>query len=93
MAGIRIYDDTFVDAAALLERALVDAEHNPPLLVQTLMSLAFAQGMAGQFETSLRNARDAVTHAEAMRYPPLVSRALAMLVNTTFLYGHGIERG
>jgi hypothetical protein len=93
MAGIRIYDDTFVDAAALLERALVDAEHNPPLLVQTLMSLAFAQGMAGQFEASLRNARDAVTHAEAMRYPPLVSRALAMLVNTTFLYGHGIERG
>jgi ATP/maltotriose-dependent transcriptional regulator MalT len=91
MAGIRIYDDTFVDAAALLERALVDAEHNPPLLVQTLMSLAFAQGMAGQFEASLRNARDAVTHAEAMRYPPLVSRALAMLVNTTFLYGHGID--
>ena len=67
MAGIRIYDNTFVDAAALLERALVDAEHNPPLLVQTLMSLAFAQGMAGQFEASLRNARDAVTHAEAMR--------------------------
>jgi hypothetical protein len=30
MAGIRIYDDTFVDAAALLERALVDAEHNLP---------------------------------------------------------------
>jgi ATP/maltotriose-dependent transcriptional regulator MalT len=91
MAGIRIYDDTFVDAAALLERALVDAENNPPLLVQTLMSLAFARGMAGQFDESLRNARDAVTRAEALGYPPLVSRALAMLVNTSFLYGHGVD--
>src|SRR5262245_52370853 len=91
MAGIRMYDDTFVDAAAILERALEDAQNNPPLLVQTLMSLAFAQGMAGQFEESLRNARDAVTRAEELGYPPLVSRALAMLVNTTFLYGHGVD--
>jgi DNA-binding CsgD family transcriptional regulator len=91
MAGIRIYNDTFVDAAVLLERAQADAENNPPLLVQTLMTLAFAQGMAGQFDKSLRNARDAVTHAEELGYPPLVSRALAMLVNATFLYGHGID--
>jgi ATP/maltotriose-dependent transcriptional regulator MalT len=91
MAGIRMYDDTFVDAAALLERALEDAQNNPPLVVQTLMSLAFAQGMAGQFEESLRNARDALTRAEELGYPPLVSRALAMLVNTTFLYGHGVD--
>ncbi|HET7667735.1 MAG TPA: LuxR C-terminal-related transcriptional regulator, partial [Mycobacterium sp.] len=91
MAGIRIYDDTFIDAAALLERALVDAEDNPALLVQTLLSLSFAQGMAGQLDESLRSARAAVTHAEQLGYPPLISRALAMLVNTTFLYGHGVD--
>jgi DNA-binding CsgD family transcriptional regulator len=91
MAGIRIYDDTFVDAAALLTRALDDAETNPGLLIQTLMSLAFAQGMSGQFDESLRNARDAVTHAEELGYPPLISRAHAMLVNTKFLFGHGVD--
>ena len=64
LAGIRIYDDAFVDAAALLKRALDDAERNPAVLVQTLMSLAFAQGMSGEFDDSLRNARQAVKHAE-----------------------------
>jgi DNA-binding CsgD family transcriptional regulator len=91
MAGIRIYDDTFVDAAALLKRALDDAEGNPGLQTQTLMSLAFAQGMSGEFDESLRNARLAVTHAEELGHPPLISRALAMLVNTTFLYGQGVD--
>jgi len=47
MAGICMYDDTFVEAAALLERALDDAETNPALLVQTQLSLTFAQGMSG----------------------------------------------
>jgi DNA-binding CsgD family transcriptional regulator len=91
LAGIRIYDDTFVDAAVLLNRALDDADTNPALLVQTLISLAFTQGMAGEFDESLRNARDAVTHAEELGYPPLISRALAMLVNTSFLYGNGVD--
>jgi DNA-binding CsgD family transcriptional regulator len=91
MAGIRMYDDTFVEAAALLKRALDDADDNPALKVQTLISLAFAQGMSGEFDDSLRNARQAVAHAEQLGYPPLISRALSMLVNTTFLYGHGVD--
>jgi DNA-binding CsgD family transcriptional regulator len=91
MAAISMYRDTFVDAAALLERALEDAETNPALLVQTLLSLTFAQGMSGQFEGSLRNARQAVSHAEELGYPPLISGALAMFVNASFLYGHGVD--
>jgi DNA-binding CsgD family transcriptional regulator len=91
LAGLRMYDDTFVDAAALLTRAIADAENHPALLAQTLLSLAFAQGMSGEFDESLRNARQAVTLAEELGYPPLISRALAMLVNTNFHYGHGID--
>jgi DNA-binding CsgD family transcriptional regulator len=91
LAGLRMYDDTFVDAAALLRRAIADAENHPALLAQTLLSLAFAQGMSGEFDESLRNARQAVTLAEELGYPPLVSRALAMFVNTNFHYGHGID--
>jgi DNA-binding CsgD family transcriptional regulator len=91
LAGIRIYDDAFVDAAALLKRALDDAERNPAVLVQTLMSLAFAQGMSGEFDDSLCNARQAVKHAEEVANPGLVSRTLALLVATTFLYGQGVD--
>ena len=91
MAGIRIYDDRFVEAAGLLKSALDDADATPALQIQTLMSLAFTQGMSGEFDDSLRNARRAVDHAEQLGYPPLISRALAMLVNAAFLYGHGVD--
>jgi len=91
LAGIRIYDDTFVEGAAILKRALEDAAANPALRIQTLLSLAFAQGMSGEFDDSLGNAREALAHAEQLGYPPLISRALAMLVNTAFLYGHGVD--
>jgi DNA-binding CsgD family transcriptional regulator len=87
LAGIRMYDDAFVEAATLLRRALDDAERNPAVLVQTLMSLAFAQGMAGEFDDSVRNARQAVKHAEELADPGLISRALALLVATMFLGG------
>ena len=91
LAGIRIYDDTFVEGAAILKRALEDAAANPALRIQTLLSLAFAQGMSGEFDDSLGNAREALAHAEQLGYPALISRALAMLVNTAFLYGHGVD--
>ena len=91
LAGIRVYDDTFVEGAAILKRALEDADANPALQIQTLLSLAFVQGMSGEFDDSLGNAREAVAHAEQLGYPPLISRALAMLVNTAFLYGHGVD--
>jgi len=91
MAGICMYRDTFVEAAGLLERALDNAETNPGLLVQTLVSLTFAQGMAGKFDQSLQNARLAVSHAEEIGYRPLIGRALATLVNASFHYGRGVD--
>ncbi len=91
LGGIRIYDDAFVDAAALLKRALDYADRNPAVLVQTLMLLAFAQGVSGEFDDSLRNARQAVKHAEQLSDPGLISRTLALLVATTFLYGQGLD--
>jgi DNA-binding CsgD family transcriptional regulator len=45
LAAIRIYDNRFVAARDLLARAVDDAEAAPAVLVQTLISLAFAQGI------------------------------------------------
>jgi DNA-binding CsgD family transcriptional regulator len=91
LAGIRVYDDNFSDAAALLKRAVVDAEINDAVLVQTLIMLAFTEGMSADFDDSYANAGRAVKHAEQLGVPVLISRALAMWANLTFQYGRGVD--
>jgi DNA-binding CsgD family transcriptional regulator len=90
-AGIHMYDDMFAEGADLLKRAMDDAHSSPALKVQTLMSLAFAQGMAGDFDGWLHNAREAVRHAQEIGSAGLISQALAMYVNTQFQYGLGVD--
>ncbi len=90
-AGMRIFDDRFVEAARLLERALDDAKGNQAVLIHTLMVLAFCQGMTGDFDESLENALKAVTLADELGVPALSSQALAMWTNVQFLYGQGID--
>ena len=91
MAGIHMFDDRFGEAATLLKRALGDTENNPAVQIQTLMWLAFTQSMSGDFDESLRNASQAVTHAEELGFPRLISSALAMFVNAQFHSGHGVD--
>ena len=47
--------------------------------------------MSGDFDESLRNASQAVTHAEELGFPQLISSALAMFVNAQFHSGHGVD--
>jgi DNA-binding CsgD family transcriptional regulator len=100
LAAIRIYDNRFDEARELLAQAVEDAEGAPAVLVQTLISLAFAQGVGsfsegtsktGLFDESLRNARRAVDIADEVGIPGISSTALAMWVHTSFHYGHGVD--
>jgi DNA-binding CsgD family transcriptional regulator/tetratricopeptide (TPR) repeat protein len=91
LAGVHLYDDNWTEAVAVLERALDDAGGNPALLVQTLIMLAFGQRMMSRFDESLVNAREAVTCAEQLGDPALISRALAMSVQLNFMYGNGVD--
>ncbi len=91
MAGVHLYDDNWVEAIAVLERAVDDTEESPGLLVQTLIALAFGQRMMAKYEESLVSARMAVTHAEQLDDPVLISRALAMSVQLNFMYGNGFD--
>ncbi len=63
LAGVRMSDDAFIDATALLKRALGEAGRHPAILIQTLMSLSFAQALSGEFDESVQNARRAVVQA------------------------------
>ena len=47
--------------------------------------------MIEKFDESLANARKAVAAAEELGTPALISRALAMLVQLSFMYGHGVD--
>ena len=91
LAGVHLYDDNWTEAVAVLERALDDAEDSPALLVQTLIVLAFGQRMISKFDDSLASAQKAVTNAEQLGDPALISRALAMSVQLNFMYGNGVD--
>ena len=91
MAGVQLYEDNWSETVALLNRALDDADADPNLLVNTLIALAFSQRMIAHFDESLGSARKAVAAAEELGTPTLISRALAMLVQLKFIYGHGVD--
>lgn len=101
LGAIYIFDNRFVDATNLLNRATEEGRDAPPVVVQALMSLSWAQGNGsfaegtsedGLFDIMLENSRRAVGLAETPGTPPSVtSQALAMWVHTRFLHGHGLD--
>lgn len=91
LAGVRIFQDDYAAAVGLLEQARADAADNDAILVSSLISLAFALGMAGTFDEQLRIAWSAVETAERAGMPALTSRALAMWVHVSFQAGHGLD--
>lgn len=91
LAGVRIFEDDYAAAVRLLEQARGDAADNHAVLVSSLVSLAFAHGMAGTFDDQLSTARSAVETAERAGVPALTSRALAMWVHVSFQAGHGVD--
>lgn len=90
-AGIHIYDNNFLPAADLLAQALTEATGIPKLQLRTLMLLSMAQGMGGEFDESTRNASAAVTLAEDLGRPALISQALALYVHAGLQYGHPFD--
>jgi ATP/maltotriose-dependent transcriptional regulator MalT len=91
LAGTRIYDDSFIEAAELLKRALPDTEGNAVVRSQSHLTLSMAQAMAGEFDDSLRNVEQAVACAEECARPVLISQTLAFWVSLKCMYGHGVD--
>ena len=90
-AAIRIFDDDYSEAVALLEQACRDAADNDTVLVASLVLLAFAQGMVGTFDSQLATARLAVEVAERASVPVLTSRALSMWTHVNCQAGFGLD--
>jgi tetratricopeptide (TPR) repeat protein len=91
LAEMRMYHNSFAQAASMLHHALKDAESDRALLVQTLILLSFARINTGEYERSLHNARQAVALTDELDVPALSSQACAMWVTVNLMCGQGVD--
>jgi DNA-binding CsgD family transcriptional regulator len=88
---VRLLDDSFPEAADLLEHALAEAADDAAVLVPMLVTMSFALFNAGRLDASLQRAEEAVDHAERIGRSDLLSQALGMRAMVCFLHGDGLD--
>ena len=77
LAVVRIHDDSFAEAAGLLEHALDECE-DPSSRVQMLVMLSYAQFNRGETAPAMSRIEEAVSTAEDIGRADLISQALGM---------------
>ncbi|MET0453624.1 MAG: LuxR C-terminal-related transcriptional regulator [Mycobacterium sp.] len=89
---VRMFDDSFTDAANLLQNELTDVDPTKALRVEMLIILAFAQINSNRGAEAMASVAEAVTLADEHGRPHLLSQALGMQVTLRFMAGHGFDR-
>ena len=89
---VRLYDDSFVEAAELLERGVLDSGDDVDLRVRILVSLSFCLLNAGRPEQAYERVQRAVTDAETLGVATLLSTAIGMRAMLDFMSGRGFDR-
>ena len=92
LAYVRLLDDSFLEAAGVLERGLADAADDSMLRVRMLVTLSFALFNCGRTDAAVQKVEEAVTTAEHLGQPDLLSRALGMRVILRFMQGGGFDQ-
>lgn len=90
LAMVRLYDDSFLEAAQICQQAVVDCGDDAALRVTVMTTLAFAQLNTGERDAALATAEQAVTVAENTNLPDALCRALSMRAIMRFMNGEGI---
>jgi DNA-binding CsgD family transcriptional regulator len=91
LGAVRMYDDSFLEAAAILERALPESEGNAAVQVRVSVMLAYALFNGGRPEEALHRVDEAVTLASVVKRPELLGQALGMRVTLRFVAGSGLD--
>ena len=91
LALVRLYGDSFVEAANLLEQGLGEASENTALRVQMLVTLSFALVNAGELSAAMRTVEEAVTEAVELGNPVVLGLAQGMRVMLCFMRGDGFD--
>jgi DNA-binding CsgD family transcriptional regulator/tetratricopeptide (TPR) repeat protein len=92
LAGVRIYDDSFRDAADLLEKALPEAAGDAALQCQIQLELSFVLFNLGRFVEGAPHTDRALAAAERAGSTGLIAHALAIISMYAFMAGDGIEK-
>lgn len=92
LGEVRMFDDSFTEAAELLELALDEVGNNRALRAEALIFLALAQINVGRPTEALANADEAVALCESASMPHLLSQALGMRTTLRFMGGGGLDR-
>ena len=91
LAIVRFTDDGFSEAVQLLERSLREDDPDPAMRVQLLTALSHALYNTGEPVGAWSRAEEAVTHAEELGVPGLLSQALGVRAMLHFLRGDGVD--
>jgi DNA-binding CsgD family transcriptional regulator len=91
LALVRLDDDSFSDAAQILQQGLDDSAGNPELRVRMLNTLSYALFNAGDVPAAARVVEDAAAEAMALGNPHLVSMACGMRAVQQFIRGDGYD--
>jgi DNA-binding CsgD family transcriptional regulator len=91
LAYVRMYDDSFIEAAALLERALAESDGNAVAQVRMSIMLAYAWFNGSRVEPALHHADEAVAKASVLKQPQLLGQALGMRATLRFASGEGLD--
>jgi len=92
LAAVRMYDDSFLEAATLLEGALAESNGNLTAQVRISFMLAYAMFNGDRREPALRHADEAVRKASTLEQPELLGQALGMRATLRFVSGNGIDQ-
>ena len=91
LALVSSLNDSFDEAADLLERGLAEVDDELAARVQILVSLSFALINAGRAEPALQRVEEAVTAATELGDPHGLSQALGMRVILKYMLGNGLD--
>jgi DNA-binding NarL/FixJ family response regulator len=91
LAIVRFIDDGYLDATALLQRALTEDEPDEALRIRMLTTLAHVLFNTGGPDAAWLRADEAVARAEKLGAPGLLSLALGLRAMLSFLRGDGMD--
>lgn len=91
LALVASLNDSFDEAADLLERALDDVGDELAQRVAILVSLSFASVNAGRMDSAVERIEEAVAKASELGAPHALSQALGMRVMLQFMRGDGLD--
>jgi DNA-binding CsgD family transcriptional regulator len=91
LATVRLHDDSYREAAVLLEQALAEAAGEPAHQARIRLELLYVLTNLGRINDALLHVEPIIEEAERLGDPGLIAQALAASTIIRFLSGQGLD--